>query len=156
MHEPAGCRTRFTAVVRIGRFFPGRGLSVAVSPGKVGAGRLEPLRNARFRRTIPHPSEPLGLATQITSCMTDDPASPSGAITQWLLDLGRSDKQGLDQMLPVVYEELHRLASHYLSREDAGHRQPRRRLSQRPPACNGVQGATASLASTATAAMWNL
>ena len=53
--------------------------------------------------------------------MTDESASPSGAITQWLLDWGRSDKQGLDQMLPVVYEELHRLASHYLSREAPGH-----------------------------------
>ncbi len=52
--------------------------------------------------------------------MTDQPASP-GAITEWLLDLHRSDKQGLDQMLPVVYEELHRLASQYLSREATGH-----------------------------------
>ena len=53
--------------------------------------------------------------------MTDDSASPPGAVTQWLLDWGRSDKRGLDQMLPVLYEELHRLASHYLSREGTGH-----------------------------------
>jgi RNA polymerase sigma factor (TIGR02999 family) len=53
--------------------------------------------------------------------MNDDSASPSGAVTQWLLDWGRSDKQALDQMLPVIYEELHRLASHYLSREATGH-----------------------------------
>ena len=53
--------------------------------------------------------------------MPDDSASPSGAITQWLLDLGRHDKPGLDQMLPVVYQELHRLASGYLSREAPGH-----------------------------------
>jgi RNA polymerase sigma-70 factor, ECF subfamily len=53
--------------------------------------------------------------------MPDDPASPSGAITQWLLNWGKSDKPGLDQMLPVVYEELHRLASGYLSREAPGH-----------------------------------
>src|SRR5919107_4493558 len=53
--------------------------------------------------------------------MTHDSDSPSGAITQWLLDWGRSDKPGLDQMLPVVYEELHRLASQYLTRESAGH-----------------------------------
>ena len=52
--------------------------------------------------------------------MTDQPTSP-GAITQWLLALRRSDKQGLDQMLPVVYEELHRLATQYLSREATGH-----------------------------------
>jgi hypothetical protein len=44
--------------------------------------------------------------------MPDDTASPDGAITPWLLDWGGSNKRGLDQMLPVVYEELHRLASH--------------------------------------------
>jgi RNA polymerase sigma-70 factor (ECF subfamily) len=53
--------------------------------------------------------------------MNDDSASPSGAVTQWLLDWGRSDKQALDQMLPVLYQELHRLSSHYLSREATGH-----------------------------------
>jgi RNA polymerase sigma factor (TIGR02999 family) len=53
--------------------------------------------------------------------MSDDSASTPGAVTQWLLDWGRSDKRALDQMLPVLYEELHRLASHYLSREATGH-----------------------------------
>jgi RNA polymerase sigma factor (TIGR02999 family) len=53
--------------------------------------------------------------------MTDDSASPPGAVTQWLLDWGRSDKRGLDQMLPVLYEELHRVASQYLGREATGH-----------------------------------
>jgi RNA polymerase sigma factor (TIGR02999 family) len=53
--------------------------------------------------------------------MTDDSASPPGAVTQWLLDWGRNDKRGLDQMLPVLYGELHRLASNYLSRESTGH-----------------------------------
>ena len=54
--------------------------------------------------------------------MSDDPRSPPGAVTQWLLDWSKSDrKDALDQMLPVVYEELHRLASHYLTRESPGH-----------------------------------
>jgi RNA polymerase sigma-70 factor, ECF subfamily len=53
--------------------------------------------------------------------MTDDPALPPGAVTEWLLDLGKSDRRALDQMLPVLYQELHRLASSYLSREDTGH-----------------------------------
>jgi RNA polymerase sigma-70 factor (ECF subfamily) len=53
--------------------------------------------------------------------MTDESDSPSGAVTQWLLDWGRSDKKGLDRMLPVVYEELHRMAAHYLSQEATGH-----------------------------------
>ena len=32
-----------------------------------------------------------------------------------------TDRQGLDEMLPVLYEELHRLAAGYLSREATGH-----------------------------------
>ncbi|MFL5492750.1 MAG: sigma-70 family RNA polymerase sigma factor [Gemmatimonadales bacterium] len=48
------------------------------------------------------------------------PESPA-AVTDWLLELGRGDKPGLDQMLPVLYNELHRLAEAYLSHEDAGH-----------------------------------
>lgn len=53
--------------------------------------------------------------------MADPPAASPGALTQWLLDWGRHDKEGLDQMLPVVYEELHRLAVQYLGREGTGH-----------------------------------
>jgi RNA polymerase sigma-70 factor (ECF subfamily) len=64
---------------------------------------------------------PAGRGRSDTLHMTDETDSPSGAITQWLLDWGRSDKKGLDQMLPVMYEELHRMAAHYLSREGAGH-----------------------------------
>jgi RNA polymerase sigma factor (TIGR02999 family) len=53
--------------------------------------------------------------------MNDEPAVTSDAVTQWLLNWGQSDKRGLDQMLPVLYDELHRLAGRYLSREDTGH-----------------------------------
>jgi len=43
--------------------------------------------------------------------MSDDLKAPPGAVTQWLLDWSKSDrKDALDQMLPVVYQELHRLA----------------------------------------------
>ena len=52
--------------------------------------------------------------------MTDDRA-PHGDVTQWLLDRSAGDKQGLDEMLPVLYAELHRLATQYLGREAAGH-----------------------------------
>lgn len=53
--------------------------------------------------------------------MADPPAESPGALTQWLLDWERNDKEGLDRMLPVVYEELHRLAVQYLGREATGH-----------------------------------
>ncbi len=53
--------------------------------------------------------------------MSDTPLTTTGAVTQWLLDWESSGKQGLDEMLPVVYAELHRLAAQYLGREATGH-----------------------------------
>jgi RNA polymerase sigma-70 factor, ECF subfamily len=52
--------------------------------------------------------------------MTDPDTSP-GAATQLLLAWRAGDRQALDQMLPLVYDELHRLAVSYLSREGEGH-----------------------------------
>jgi RNA polymerase sigma factor (TIGR02999 family) len=52
--------------------------------------------------------------------MTDSDTDP-GSATQLLLAWGAGDRQALDQMLPLVYEELHRLAVHYLSRERPDH-----------------------------------
>jgi RNA polymerase sigma factor (TIGR02999 family) len=53
--------------------------------------------------------------------MTQPSSDHSAAVTDWLLQLGRSDKRDLDAMLPLVYDELHRLAERYLSLEDPGH-----------------------------------
>jgi RNA polymerase sigma-70 factor (ECF subfamily) len=47
--------------------------------------------------------------------------SASGAATQLLLAWSAGDREALDQMLPLVYDELHRLAVHYLSRERPDH-----------------------------------
>jgi RNA polymerase sigma-70 factor, ECF subfamily len=41
--------------------------------------------------------------------------------TQLLLAWSAGDRQALDQMLPLVYSELHRLATSYLSRERPDH-----------------------------------
>jgi RNA polymerase sigma-70 factor (ECF subfamily) len=53
--------------------------------------------------------------------MLHDAAVPQAEITQWLIDCASNDKQALDRMLPVLYNELHRLAAYYLDREDPGH-----------------------------------
>src|SRR5690348_17030587 len=47
--------------------------------------------------------------------------SASGAATQLLLAWSAGDREALDQMLPLVYDELHRLAVHDLSHERADH-----------------------------------
>lgn len=46
--------------------------------------------------------------------------SPDG-VTQLLLDWGNGDERALDEMLPLVYDELRRLAGHYMSRERSDH-----------------------------------
>ena len=47
-------------------------------------------------------------------------SSPSD-VTQLLLDWSNGDKAALDKLVPVVYEELRRLASYYMRRERPGH-----------------------------------
>ena len=46
---------------------------------------------------------------------------PSRNITELLASYGRGNKESLDQLMPVVYDELRRQAARYLRREQAGH-----------------------------------
>ncbi|MCI0602508.1 sigma-70 family RNA polymerase sigma factor [bacterium] len=48
------------------------------------------------------------------------PASSTG-VTQLLIQAGTGDRAALDEMLPLVYGELRRLANFYLSKERPGH-----------------------------------
>jgi RNA polymerase sigma factor (TIGR02999 family) len=49
-------------------------------------------------------------------------AKPSpGEVTQLLIAWGNGDQSALDKLMPLVYDELHRLAHHYMSRERPGH-----------------------------------
>ena len=41
-------------------------------------------------------------------------------ITELLVGYGRGDKEALDQLMPIVYDELRRQAARYLRREQAG------------------------------------
>ena len=42
-------------------------------------------------------------------------------ITQLLIAWGDGDEAALEQLTPLVYQQLHRLAHHYLSHERPGH-----------------------------------
>jgi RNA polymerase sigma-70 factor (ECF subfamily) len=42
-------------------------------------------------------------------------------VTQLLVDWGNGDKAALDKLVPLVYDELRRLARYYMRRERAGH-----------------------------------
>jgi RNA polymerase sigma factor (TIGR02999 family) len=45
----------------------------------------------------------------------------SNEVTQLLQAWGRGDKEAFDKLMPIVYKELHRLASSYMRKETPGH-----------------------------------
>ena len=46
---------------------------------------------------------------------------PPKEVTQLLINWSGGDRAAFDQLVPLVYDELHRLAHRYISREHAGH-----------------------------------
>ena len=49
------------------------------------------------------------------------PSSPAHEVTRLLVAWGDGDQTALDRLMLLVYEELRRLARHYMSRERPGH-----------------------------------
>src|SRR5512135_961429 len=50
-----------------------------------------------------------------------DNSGPRSQVTALLRRWGRGDREALDRLMPLVYQELHRMASRYMTRERAGH-----------------------------------
>src|ERR1700754_2153812 len=48
-------------------------------------------------------------------------SSDSDKVTQLLVDWGAGDQNALEELLPLIYNELRRLAHHFLYRERTGH-----------------------------------
>ena len=48
-------------------------------------------------------------------------AQNSHEVTQLLIEWSNGDKAALDKLMPLIYEELRRLAHHYMRRERPGH-----------------------------------
>lgn len=46
---------------------------------------------------------------------------PMHEVTQLLIEWSNGDKAALDRLMPLIHEELRRLAHHYMSRERPGH-----------------------------------
>ena len=49
------------------------------------------------------------------------PGAPQADVTQLLANWSKGDQQALEQLIPLVYSELRRLAERYLRRERPGH-----------------------------------
>ena len=47
--------------------------------------------------------------------------SPRDDVTQLLRRWARSDRGALDELMPVIYSELHKLAKHQMTRQEPGH-----------------------------------
>jgi RNA polymerase sigma factor (TIGR02999 family) len=50
-----------------------------------------------------------------------DNQSPIPEITELLIAWGEGRREALDELIPMIYEDLHRLAARYMQREPAGH-----------------------------------
>ncbi len=50
-----------------------------------------------------------------------DNLGPRSDVTQLLWRWGHGDRDALDRLMPLVYQELHRMASRYMTGERAGH-----------------------------------
>ncbi len=53
--------------------------------------------------------------------MPDKPAEAGSDVTDLLRRWGQGDRSALERLVPLVYEELHRIASRYLTGERPGH-----------------------------------
>ena len=53
--------------------------------------------------------------------MKNDPPQQEHEITQLLAEWREGNQEALDELYPLVYDELHRLARRYMSRERKGH-----------------------------------
>jgi RNA polymerase sigma factor (TIGR02999 family) len=58
---------------------------------------------------------------QVARMPNPDAGTEGGPATRLLLAFTGGDRKALDEMLPLVYDELHRLAEHYLSTERENH-----------------------------------
>ena len=47
--------------------------------------------------------------------------SESKGVTELLIDLSKGESRAADEFLPIVYDELKRIARYYMSRERASH-----------------------------------
>jgi hypothetical protein len=75
---------------------------------------------------------------------------PIEGITQLLIKWSDGDQEALDQLMPLVYDELRRLARSYLRRERHNHT---RRLPSLPRPCRpGRQSASRSKAGSSSCA----
>src|SRR5437016_4930327 len=58
---------------------------------------------------------------QVMTASGDELTSTGHAITQLLIQWGKGDRAAFDELLPLVYRELHKMAKRYMAQQKASH-----------------------------------
>src|SRR5262245_30910996 len=61
------------------------------------------------------------LRCELTNVLGTSMTSSPQAVTQLLVAWNKGDQMARDELISIVYQELHRLAHHYMKRESPGH-----------------------------------
>src|SRR5882762_6389243 len=73
----------------------------------------------QYRTVMSFPSGELSRG--ISPLYLGTPMGESGEVTRLLGEIGRGDKDAMNRLMPLVYDELHRLARAYFRRERGEH-----------------------------------
>jgi RNA polymerase sigma factor (TIGR02999 family) len=91
----------------------------------VGASRIASIHNSEAWQHIPSKNLRVAILAKMSAEDSPPQLPPSederGLVTQLLVAADSGDPHALDDLFPVVYEDLRRLAQSYLGRERAGH-----------------------------------
>ena len=60
-------------------------------------------------------------------------------VTELLMDWGNGNRAALDSLMPLVYDELHRLAARQIRKESPGHRCKPRCWSTKPISASSIK-----------------
>src|SRR5216683_7178578 len=75
-------------------------------------------RNSAQTRTLLYTYDSINLSEPGAKSLTQHPRDD---VTKLLLDLSNGDRDAVDLLLPVIYDELRKLAGNYLRRERPDH-----------------------------------
>src|SRR5260370_5170815 len=99
----------------------------AGTPGTGGQYPRPRINSWRYFRSVSHMARPArvglraGRPSGMLSVYLGTFMRESGEVTRLLGEIGRGDKDAMNQLMPLVYDELHRLARGYFRRERGEH-----------------------------------
>lgn len=68
-----------------------------------------------------HSRNPNVILVGVMTASGNEPTPSEHAVTQLLIRLGKGDRVALDELVPLVYRELHKMAKRYMAQQDVNH-----------------------------------